>query len=76
MKDFEQHLEVRLPTPGSLNLPPVGTLSINDMEMSMIKNAMTFHQNNISRVAKSLGMSRGTLYRKLEKYNIPYEAQN
>jgi DNA-binding NtrC family response regulator len=76
IKDFEQHLEARQPTPGSLNLPPVGTLSIDDMELSMIKNAMQFHQNNISRVAKALELSRGTLYRKLEKYNIPYEAQN
>jgi DNA-binding NtrC family response regulator len=76
IKDFEQHLETqRLPN-ASLTLPAVGTLSIDDMELSMIRNAMDFHQNNISRVAKALGLSRGTLYRKLEKYNIPYEAQN
>jgi DNA-binding NtrC family response regulator len=76
VKDFEQHLEAqRLPN-APLTLPAVGTLSIDEMELSMIRNAMAFHQNNISRVAKALGLSRGTLYRKLEKYNIPYEAQN
>ena len=41
----------------------------------MIRKAMEHHQQNISKVARSLGLSRGTLYRKLEKYNIPYEAQ-
>lgn len=76
IKDFEQHLEEQRLANTALNLPAVGTLSIDEMELSMIRNAMSFHQNNISRVAKSLGMSRGTLYRKLEKYNIPYETQN
>ncbi|MFD2161303.1 sigma-54-dependent transcriptional regulator [Paradesertivirga mongoliensis] len=75
VKDFEQHLEQRQAANLSSGLP-VGTLSIDEMELSMIKNAMVFHQNNISRVAKALGLSRGTLYRKLEKYNIPYETQN
>ncbi len=75
IKDFEQHLEQRQGAVLSYGTP-VGTFSIDEMELSMIKNAMKFHQNNISRVAKALGLSRGTLYRKLEKYNIPYEAQN
>lgn len=76
IKDFEQHLEEQRLANTPLNLPAVGTLSIDEMELSMIRNAMNFHQNNISRVAKALGLSRSTLYRKLEKYNIPYETQN
>ncbi len=76
IKDFEQHLEVQRLSNASTTLPAVGTLSIDEMELSMIRNAMDFHQNNISRVAKALGLSRGTLYRKLEKYHIPYETQN
>ncbi|ATP57051.1 sigma-54-dependent Fis family transcriptional regulator [Pedobacter ginsengisoli] len=76
IKDFEQHLEVQRLSNAPKTLPAVGTLSIDEMELSMIRNAMDFHQNNISRVAKALGLSRGTLYRKLEKYHIPYETQN
>lgn len=76
IKDFEQHLEEQRLANTALSLPAVGALSIDEMELSMIRNAMNFHQNNISRVAKTLGLSRGTLYRKLEKYNIPYETQN
>jgi len=73
IKDFEVHLE-RTPNSSSASIP-IG-FSIDEMELSMIKRAMEFHQSNISRVAKALGLSRGTLYRKLEKYNIPYETQN
>ncbi|QNK63230.1 sigma-54-dependent Fis family transcriptional regulator [Pedobacter sp. PAMC26386] len=76
IKDFEQHLEEQKLSNTSLTLPAVGSLSIDEMELSMIRNAMNFHQNNISRVARALGLSRSTLYRKLEKYNIPYETQN
>lgn len=76
IKDFEQHLEEQRLANTTQTLPAVGALSIDEMELSMIRNAMNFYQNNISRVAKSLGLSRGTLYRKLEKYNIPYETQN
>ncbi|RQO69477.1 sigma-54-dependent Fis family transcriptional regulator [Pedobacter sp. KBW06] len=76
IKDFEQHLEEQRLSNTPLTLPAVGTLSIDEMELSMIRNAMNFYQNNISKVAKTLGLSRGTLYRKLEKYNIPYETQN
>jgi len=76
IKHFEQHLEEQRLANTSVALPAVGTLSIDEMELSMISNAMNFHRNNISRVAKALGMSRATLYRKLQKYNIPYETQN
>jgi transcriptional regulator of acetoin/glycerol metabolism len=40
------------------------------MEQSMIRKAMEYHSNNISRVARSLGLSRAALYRRLEKYGI------
>jgi transcriptional regulator of acetoin/glycerol metabolism len=36
----------------------------------MIKKALEFHGSNISRVARSLGLSRAALYRRLEKYGI------
>ena len=71
ISDFEQHLEQR-----QTSISTSASFSIDEMELAMIKNAMLYHQNNISRVAKALGLSRGTLYRKLEKYHIPYEAQN
>jgi transcriptional regulator of acetoin/glycerol metabolism len=39
----------------------------------MIRQALSHYDGNISRVAKALGLSRGALYRRLEKHAIPYE---
>jgi transcriptional regulator with PAS, ATPase and Fis domain len=43
------------------------------MEVEMIKKAMEFHQNKVSRAAKALGLTRSSLYRRLDKYQIPYD---
>lgn len=57
-------------------LPPVGAMTIEEMEAEMIRRTMAAHRHNISQVAKSLGLSRGALYRRLDKYGIPYEADD
>jgi len=51
-------------------LPPVGSMTIEEMEQSMIRKALEFHGRNISKVAQALGLSRAALYRRLEKYGI------
>jgi DNA-binding NtrC family response regulator len=58
------------------NLHPsaaAGIATLDQMEETMIRKAMDLYKGNISKVAKSLGLSRATLYRRLEKYNIPFE---
>jgi DNA-binding NtrC family response regulator len=52
-----------------------GIATLDQMEETMIRKAMDFYKGNISKVAKSLGLSRATLYRRLEKYNVPYEQE-
>jgi two-component system NtrC family response regulator len=49
-------------------------MPLEEMEKAMILKAMVLYKENMSKVAQSLGLSRGALYRRLEKYNIPYEA--
>ena len=49
-------------------------MSLEEMEKAMILKAVILHKENMSKVAQALGLSRGALYRRLEKYNIPYEA--
>ena len=44
--------------------------SIEDTERQLIINAIEKHQGNMSKVASALGISRGALYRRLEKYGI------
>jgi DNA-binding NtrC family response regulator len=55
------------------NLPAVGTMTLEAMELAMIERAMAFHQNKLSKVARSLGITRFALYRRLEKYGIAYD---
>jgi DNA-binding NtrC family response regulator len=58
---------------GSIQLPEVGSISLDDLEQQMIRRAMAFHRNKISKAAHALGITRSSLYRRLEKYNIPYD---
>ncbi|MBC3872092.1 sigma-54-dependent transcriptional regulator [Undibacterium flavidum] len=48
-------------------------LTLAQVEKHMIEKAMEEHQGQISRVAKTLGLSRFTLYRRLEKHQIATE---
>ncbi|MPY88084.1 MAG: response regulator [Luteitalea sp.] len=51
-------------------LPPVGTMTVDEIERAVILKAMRHHAGNISRAADALGLSRAALYRRLEKYGI------
>ncbi len=70
IEDFQRQLQPATKHSGSMELPAVGTVTIDEMEETMIRKALAFHGNNMSRVARSLGLSRGSLYRRLEKYGI------
>ncbi|MFC2102668.1 sigma-54-dependent transcriptional regulator [Bacteroidota bacterium] len=58
---------------GAVQLPAVGEMSLEEIEVEMIRRAMKFHGNSISDVARSLGISRNALYRRIEKYNLKDE---
>jgi two-component system, NtrC family, response regulator len=73
VEDFEGLKNKVVPKAVKETLPPVGALTLEEMEITMIKKAIEHHNGNISKVAKSLGLSRGALYRRLDKFNIPYE---
>jgi len=44
--------------------------NLNQVEEKTIQNAIAYHQGNISQVAKATGLTRGALYRRLEKYGL------
>ena len=74
--DFQKNLPAT-PTPSAQGtLPEVGTLTLDEMEYQMIRRAMEFHRNKVSKVARSLGITRFALYRRLEKYGISYDAES
>ena len=70
---FRSQLELSPAKKGSIQLPDVGTLTLDEVEVLMIKKALEHHNNKVSKAASSLGLTRSSLYRRLEKYNIPYD---
>ena len=72
--DFERNMNANQPV--NKTLPEVGTITLEEMEYQMIRRAMEFHQNKISKVSRSLGITRFALYRRLEKYGISYESED
>jgi two-component system NtrC family response regulator len=74
--DFQKNLTVGKEVSARKNLPEVGTITLEEMEYQMIVKAMTFHQNKVSKVARSLGITRFALYRRLEKYGISYDSED
>ncbi|MCX6827847.1 MAG: sigma-54 dependent transcriptional regulator [candidate division Zixibacteria bacterium] len=73
VNDFQDQYKQSPRQSETITIPAVGTVTLEEVEKSMIQKAMQIHQGNISRVARSLGLSRGALYRRLDKYGIPYE---
>jgi DNA-binding NtrC family response regulator len=47
-----------------------GSLNLDQLERQMIERALRMHHFNISLAASELGLSRGALYRRMEKYGL------
>ncbi|WP_276479427.1 sigma-54-dependent transcriptional regulator [Paraflavitalea pollutisoli] len=71
--DLQSQLETSPRQKGNIDLPEVGSITLEELEVKMIRKAMDFHKGRITRVAKALGITRSALYRRLEKYNIPFD---
>ena len=74
VKNFQEYTKIN-PASTRVSLPEVGKVTLQDMEINMIKKALAFHNHSISKTAASLGITRSALYRRLEKYKIPHEPQ-
>jgi DNA-binding NtrC family response regulator len=70
VEDFQAQYRSMPKSSDATSLPPVGTVTIDELEKMMIEKAMALHGNNLSEVARSLGLSRGALYRRLAKYGL------
>ena len=74
VKNFQEYTKIN-PASTHVSLPEVGKITLQNMEINMIKKALSFHNHSISKTAVSLGITRSSLYRRLEKYKIPHEPQ-
>jgi transcriptional regulator of acetoin/glycerol metabolism len=45
-------------------------MSLEQVECLLIKRAMARFEGNVSKAARSLGLSRSALYRRLQRYGI------
>ena len=68
--DFKASMEMETRERVPDVLPPVGSMTMDELERAMILKSLEHHGRNLSRVAESLGLSRAALYRRLEKYEI------
>ena len=46
------------------------SFNLNELERTTIEKAIQKHHGNLSKVAKELGLTRASLYRRLEKYKL------
>ena len=68
--DFQQTAEMEPRDAERDVLPPVGSMTMDELEKAMIVKSLKHHNGNISKVAQALGLSRAALYRRFEKYEI------
>jgi DNA-binding NtrC family response regulator len=50
--------------------PPIEQLTLDEVERMLIQRALKRHAGNVSDAAKSLGLSRSALYRRLERHGL------
>jgi len=72
--DFEKALEQSIGVSQADTFLAPGKMTLEEMEKEVIIRTMERFRNNLSKVAKSLGLSRGALYRRLDKFNIPFNS--
>jgi two-component system response regulator HydG len=51
-------------------VPEDGVPKLDAMERSTIGRALERHKGNVSRAAQALGLTRASLYRRMEKYGL------
>ncbi|MEZ5320335.1 MAG: response regulator [Vicinamibacterales bacterium] len=63
-------LEAEVQTLKGGTAPANGSMKLFEVEGRLVRQAMEQHQGNVSRAAKTLGLSRSALYRRLERHKI------
>lgn len=48
----------------------IDEMSLEDVEALLIRKALTRHDGNVSKAAEALGLSRGALYRRMQRFGL------
>ena len=57
-------------SPRQGEFPEAGSMTLDEVERAVIQRCLERYGNNLTSVAAALGLSRGSLYRRLEKHGI------
>ena len=57
-------------TSGGKRVNPLENFNLENLEKWAVQHAIDKHKGNISHAATELGLSRGALYRRMEKYGL------
>lgn len=66
----QRHQQQRLPSINGRDTPFLDDLNLSRLECSAVRTALAKHHYNISHAAKALGITRATLYRRMEKFGL------
>lgn len=58
------------PSTDDADIPQLSTMRLLEVEGILVRHAMERHHGNVSRAARTLGLSRSALYRRLERHRI------
>lgn len=66
------HVSKSTPIEGAVvaNSEQFDTFNLEIIEQRAVRAALKHHQGNVSKAAKALGLTRGAMYRRLEKYDL------
>ena len=70
IKSFQANMVAQNQMKKKIVLPQIGQVTLEELEKQMILKALAHHNNSISKTARSLGLTRSSLYRRMEKYQI------
>jgi transcriptional regulator with PAS, ATPase and Fis domain len=70
VENIKQALDMQPGDASRDKLPGVGSMTLEEMERSMIEKSMAYHNHNVGKVAEALGISRAALYRRLDKFGM------
>jgi len=74
IEDLPSEIRQASPSAGTANAGTTPTdpaaASLNDCEHLAIKRALESSRGNLTQAARALGISRSTLYRKVERYHL------
>jgi DNA-binding NtrC family response regulator len=69
-EDLIQTSDLGLSSPAKARNTNLGDMSLEEAEALLISKALARYSGNVSQAAELLGLSRGTFYRRMEKYGL------